>query len=468
MRRSRRTVDHGAPQLQGPEIKQAGQAVAFVVAESFEQARAAAAMIHIDYRQDKGSFSLAAMPALGIPHPREKDVDVGDFAGAFAAAPVKVDATYSTPNQSQAMMEPHASLAIWEGDKLTVYIAHQVMHWAKSGIAGTIGVPEDNVRVVAAYVGGGFGSKLTLYADAVLASLAARKLDRPVKITMTRSQIFNHTTHRPPTIQRLRLAAGRDGRLVAVGHETFTGDQPGGRGELASEPSKLLYAGANRMIHTRLATLDLPRGGSMRAPGEAVGLLAIENAMDELAEKLDMDPVELRILNDVQYDPSTGPSRPFSERKLVQCLRAGAERFGWSQRRPKPGQVRDGDWLVGLGVASGIRGNPVVPSGSRVSLRPDGTLLVESAMTDPGTGSYTINAQTAAEMLGVPLDCGRDPPGRQRPAQGIGIGRVVWRQQLDRGHLCRLRHLAQQAGAEGRLQQRRRHLRRWQHQQRRA
>ncbi|GAA4767812.1 xanthine dehydrogenase family protein molybdopterin-binding subunit [Stakelama sediminis] len=394
--------DRGSPQLQGAEIKQYGQAVALVVANTFEQATAAAQMLHIGYSQEKGRFSLDLLKD-GELSQRAGNVDMGDFAGAFAGAPAKVDVTYTTPNQSHAMMEPHASTAVWHGDKLTLYLAHQVMHWVTSGVAGTIGIPEANIRAVSAYVGGGFGSKLVIYADAILASLAARKLGRPVKIALTRGQIFNHTTHRAQTMQHLRLAAGRDGKLVAVGHATYTGDQPGGGGEHASGQTKLLYAGKNRLIQTYLAELDLPKAGAMRAPGEAVGLLALENAMDELAEQLDMDPVELRVVNDIQYDPEVGPDRPFSERKLVQCLRTGAERFGWSKRNPKPGQVRDGQWLVGMGVSAGIRGNPVTASGTRVTLRPDGTVLVESAMTDIGTGSYTINAQTAAEMLGVPM-----------------------------------------------------------------
>jgi xanthine dehydrogenase YagR molybdenum-binding subunit len=396
---------HTAPQMQSREIKQHGQAVALVVAETFEQANAAANMVRLSYREEEGRFSLAALTTAGKPNTgHTKDVDMGDFDAAFASAPVKIDATFSTPVQSQAMMEPHASLAFWEGDKLTLYLAHQMMHWAKSGLAATIGVPEDNVRVISAYVGGGFGSKLVLYGDAVLASLAARQLRRPVKIALSRPQIFNHTTHRPPTVQRVRLAATLDGHLTAIGHETYTGDQAGERGELASEQTKFLYAAPNRLIHTKIADLDLPRGGAMRAPGEAVGLLALENAMDELAERLDLDPIELRIRNDIQYDPEVGPSRPFSERKLVECLRLGAATFGWSKRNKKPGQVRDGQWLIGLGVASAFRNNPVQPSGTRVTLRPDGTLLVESAMTDIGTGSYTINAQTAAEMLGLPLE----------------------------------------------------------------
>jgi xanthine dehydrogenase YagR molybdenum-binding subunit len=394
--------DSAAPQLQGPEIKQAGQSVAFVVAETFEQARSAAYLIRIGYRQDGGRFSLAAAQ---ISAPVDGDVTTkGDFDAAFAGAPFKVDVTYTTPDQSHAMMEPHASLAMWEGDHLTIYTAHQMLPRARGSIAMTLGLPEENVRLISAYVGGGFGSKLVVYADPIVAAIAARQLGRPVKVALTRPQIFNHTTHRAATVQRLRLAAGRDGRLLAVGHETITGDQPGGHGERASTQTNLLYAGDNRRVAMRLAELDLPRAGAMRAPGEAVGLLALENAMDELAEQLGMDPIELRVVNDVQFDPQVGPDRPFSERKLVECMRTGAKRFGWSRRNARPGQVRDGQWLVGMGMSAGIRNNPVLASGTRVTLRPNGTLLVESAMTDIGTGSYTINAQTAAEMLGLPLE----------------------------------------------------------------
>ncbi len=390
------------PQLQGPEIKQFGQSVALVVAESFEQARAAAGLIRVGYRQDKGQFLLAAAKASAPPD--GEDTTKGDFDAAFAAAPFKVDATYTTPDQSHAMMEPHASIATWDGDHLTIYTAHQMLPRARTSIATTLGLPEEKVRLISAFVGGGFGSKLVVYADPIVAAMAARQLGRPVKVALTRPQIFNHTTHRAATVQRLRLAAGHDGRLLAVGHETVTGDQPGGHGERASGQTGLLYAGDHRLIQTRLAGLDLPRAGSMRAPGEAVGLLALENAMDELAERIGMDPVELRVINDIQYDPQVGPGRPFSERKLVECMRTGAKRFGWSRRRPQPGQMRDGQWLVGMGMAAGIRNNPVLPSGTRVTLRRDGTLLVESAMTDIGTGSYTINGQTAAEMLGLPLE----------------------------------------------------------------
>jgi len=396
------TGRNAVPQLQGPEIQQSGQSIAFVVAETFEQARAAANLIRIGYRQDGGAYSLAA--ARSSARPSGQDSVKGDFASAFAGAPVQVDVTYTTPDQSHAMMEPHASIARWDGDGVTIYTSHQMLPRARTAIAETLGVPEEKVRLVSAFIGGGFGSKLVVYADPIVAALAARQLGRPVKVALTRPQIFNHTTHRAATIQRLRLAADGQGRLLAVGHETVTGDQPGGRGEQASGQTKLMYAGDNRLIGMRLAELNLPKAGSMRAPGEAAGLLALECAMDELAEKLGMDPVALRIVNDVQYDPDVGPGRPFSDRKLIECLRVGAERFGWSRRAAKPRQVRDGRWYVGMGMAAGIRSNPVLPSGTRATLRSDGSLLVETAMTDPGTGSYTINGQTAAEMLGLSLE----------------------------------------------------------------
>ncbi|GGE94207.1 xanthine dehydrogenase family protein molybdopterin-binding subunit [Sphingomonas prati] len=396
---------HAAPQLQGRDIKQHDEAVAFVVAETFEQATAAAHLVRIGYSAGKGRFSLTEGARNAKPNPEAEDAHVGDFDGAFAAAAVKVDVTYTTPNQSQAMMEPHATLAMWSGDQLTLHTSHQITHWSTEGVADTLGIPHDKVRCVCAYIGGGFGSKLEVYGDAVLSAVAAQKLGRPVKCALTRPQIFNHTTHRPPTIQRLQLAAGRDGRLLAMGHTTWTGDQEGARGELATEQSRLMYGGANRKLETYIATLDLPKGGSMRAPGEAAGLFALEGAMDELAEALDMDPVELRIVNDVQQDPTTQDKvRPFSDRKLVECMRQGAAKFGWDRRNRRPGQMRDGSLLIGHGMAGGIRNNMVKASGTRVTLQSGGRVLVETAMTDIGTGSYTINAQTAAEMLGVPLD----------------------------------------------------------------
>ncbi len=394
-----------AKPLAGPEIDHYHQAVALVVAETFEQARAAAGLVRVDYTRGTGAFDLLAARAGAKPHQRQPDVRIGDFDGAFAKAAVKVDEVYTTPDQSHMMMEPHATIARWDGDELTIWSVQQIVGWARRDLANKIGVPQDKIRIVATYIGGGFGGKGSVCSDAVLASLGARAAGRPVKVALPRTLMPNNTTHRPATIQRVRLGAGKDGRLVAIGHETLSGNLPGGGPEIAAAQTELLYAGANRLNLTRLAVLDLPEGNAMRAPGEASGMMALEVAMDELAEKLGMDPVALRILNDTQVVPSDKPEEtPFSTRELVQCLRTGADRFGWKMRDPKPGTKRDGQWLVGMGMASAIRGAPIMPAGARVTLDAKGMVTVESNMTDMGTGSYTIIGQTAAEMMGVPLD----------------------------------------------------------------
>ncbi|TMN24759.1 aldehyde oxidoreductase molybdenum-binding subunit PaoC [Pseudoxanthomonas sp. X-1] len=392
--------------LGGPEIQHYHQAVALVVAETFEQARAAAHLIKVDYTRSDGAFDLAkAKDAAKMPSdsPDNKDTAHGDFAGAFASAPVKLDATYTTPGHSHAMMEPHASIAQWEGERLTLWTSNQMIAWSVGDVALTLGIPKENVRLVSPYIGGGFGGKLFVRSDALLAALGARAVGRPVKVTLPRPLIINNTTHRPATLQRIRLGATRDGRITAFGHESWSGDLEGGQPETAVSQSQLLYAGENRMTAMRLAVLDLPEGNAMRAPGEASGMMALEVAMDELAEKLGMDPVELRIRNDTQVDPNH-PERPFSQRHMVECLRTGAEKFGWSKRSAKPGTRREGRWLIGMGMATAFRNNLNMKSGARVRLGADGAVTVQTDMTDIGTGSYTIIAQTAAEMLGVPLE----------------------------------------------------------------
>jgi xanthine dehydrogenase YagR molybdenum-binding subunit len=300
-------------------------------------------------------------------------------------------------------MEPHASIAAWEGEKLTLWTSNQMIAWGKRDVAKTLGIPAENVRLVSPYVGGGFGGKLFLRADAVLAALGAKAAGRPVKLALARPLVANNTTHRPATIQRVRIGAGHDGKITAIAHESTSGDLPDGQPETAVSQTKLLYAGANRLTAMRLAVLDLPEGNAMRAPGEAPGLMALEAAMDEMAEKLGMDPVEFRVVNDTQVDPEH-PDRRFSQRQLVRCLRLGAERFGWNRRNATPGQRQEGRWLVGMGVAAGFRNNLLTKSGARVRLDGDGGVAVETDMTDIGTGSYTIIAQTAAEMMGVPLE----------------------------------------------------------------
>lgn len=389
--------------LGGPEIQHYHQAIALVIAQTFEQARAAAQLIRVRYDRQRGAYDLAQARDTAAKVANRPDSAVGDFAGAFAAAPVKLDATYSTPDQSHAMMEPHATVAAWQGDKLTVWTSNQMIDWARTDLATTLGIPRENARVVSPFIGGGFGGKLFVRADALLAAIGARAVRRPVKVALTRPLMMNNTPHRPATIQHIRLGASLDGKLTAIGHDSWSGDLPGGKPENAIQQTRLLYAAPNRLSTLRLASLDLPEGNAMRAPGEAPGMMALEVAMDEMAEKLGMDPIAFRILNDTQVDPEK-PGRPFSQRRLADCLRIGADRFGWQDRGARPAARREGQWLVGLGVASAFRNNQVMKSAARVRVDGNGIVTVETDMTDIGTGSYTIIAQTAAEMMGVPLD----------------------------------------------------------------
>lgn len=395
----------------GPVVQHYHQAIALVVAETFEQARAAAALIRVTYARQPGRFDLAAQaktaPLVGGSSGEGSAAPaverVGNFEAAFAAAPVTVDTTFTTPDESHAMMEPHASIAAWDGDQLTVWTSTQMVAWTRRDLARTLGIPAATVRIDSPYIGGGFGSKLFLRVDAVLAALGAKAAKRPVKVALTRPIIANNTTHRPATKQRIRLGADKDGVLTAIAHESTSGNLPNGKPETAPSQTRLLYAGKHRLISMRLAVLDLPEGNAMRAPGEAPGLMALEIAMDELAEKLGMDPVQLRIVNDTQVDPEK-PERAYSSRQLVECLRLGADRFGWSKRNAKPASVREGRSLIGLGMAVGFRNNIVTTSAARVKLDERGIVTVETDMTDIGTGSYTVIAQTAAETMGVPLD----------------------------------------------------------------
>jgi xanthine dehydrogenase YagR molybdenum-binding subunit len=389
--------------LAGPDVEHYHQAVAMVVAESFEQARAAAALVRVDYAREAAQYDLAASRDTAIKPNERADGATGDFAGAFASAPVAIDQTYTTPDHSHAMMEPHASIAAWEGDKLTVWTSNQMINWGKNDLAKTLGIPADSVRLISPYIGGGFGGKLFLRSDAVMAALGARAAGRPVKVTLQRPLLFNNATHRAATIQRIRIGCTPDGTITAIGHQSWSGDLPGGKPENATDQTRQFYAGANRMVQTRLAALNLPEANSMRAPGEAPGLMALEIAMDEMAEKLGMDPVAFRIKNDTQVSPED-PNRPFSKRQLVECLQQGAQHFDWDKRKAHPGSVRDGHWLIGMGVGAGYRGAPTQTSAARVRLDAKGHVTVETDMTDIGTGSYTILAQTAAEMMGVAMD----------------------------------------------------------------
>src|SRR5882757_1600043 len=333
--------------LGGPDIEHYHQAIAVVVAETFEQATAAAYLVRVDYVRAEGAFDLAAAKdSAAKPGPERRgipDTAVGDFAGAFAGAPVQLDQTYTTPDQSHAMMEPHASIAAWDGDQLTLLTSNQMIDWGTSDVATTLGIAKNKVRLISPFIGGGFGGKLWVRADAVLAALAARAVRRPVKVALPRPLIFNNTTHRPATIQRIRIGATRDGKISAIGHEGWSGNLQGGSPETAVSQTRLLYAGANRMTAMRLAVLNLPEGNAMRAPGEAPGMMALEIAVDEMAEKLGLDPIEFRVVNDTQVDPEN-PARPYSQRRLNECFHTGRQHFDWSKRNTVPGKGREGRW----------------------------------------------------------------------------------------------------------------------------
>jgi xanthine dehydrogenase YagR molybdenum-binding subunit len=395
------------PQLADDRVLFQGQPVALVVAGSFEEARAAAYLVKPSYAIEPGSQDLVASRATAsVPKPRNgssPDTNKGDVEAAFAIAPVKIDVTYTTPPQAHAMMEPHATIAEWVGDRLTLYTANQMLPRGVDTVSATLLLPKDQIRLVSRYIGGGFGAKLQVEPDAILAAMAARMLNRPVKLALTRQQVFAATTHRSDTIQRLRLAADHDGTLQAVAHESWSDNTPGQDDfEAAAMATRNIYATPALLTAHRLATLDLPISASMRAPGEAVGLLALECAMDELAVALGMDPIALRIKNEPATDPQNG--KPFSTRTLVPCMQKGAELFGWNKRNPRPGSMRDGEWLVGMGMSAAIRGNPMLPAKASASLGRNGILTIRTSMTDVGTGSYTILGQIAADLLGLPID----------------------------------------------------------------
>ena len=394
------------PQLGSDRILYYGEPVAFVVAQSFEQARAAARLIAITYAEEAGEFELkAALNKATKPAGegnQSPDSSTGNFDQAFAEAPVTIDASFTTPVHIHAQMEPHASLAYWKDGRVHIHCSSQLLESAQKCVANTLQIPASKVRIVSRYIGGGFGGKLPIYGDVLLAAMASRQLNRPVKTALTRQQMFHVTTHRSDTVQRLRLGARRDGVLTAISHESWShAARFDDFYEPAAQATRTLYAAPHRQTRHRSVALDLPVSDSTRAPGEAVGLLAIECAMDELAHQLSLDPIELRLRNEPKEDPEK--HIPYSSRHLVACMQEGARRFGWDKRQPRPGQVRDGRWLVGMGMAAATRGNLLRPSKCRVLLDSKGVLTAKMSMTDIGTGSYTVLSQIAGEMLGLPV-----------------------------------------------------------------
>jgi xanthine dehydrogenase YagR molybdenum-binding subunit len=342
--------------LQSSRVAYRGQIVAAAIADTLEAAREGAARVEIAYDEQPASVVLEpGDPALYAPpkvNPSfDTDTDEGDVEAALKAAPVVVDETYETPAFHNNAMEPHATIAMWEDGGLTLHDSTQGASPTRDAIARAFGLEPSQVRVIAPHVGGGFGSKGTPRPHVVVAAMAARVAGRPVKLAVTRQQMFAVTGYRTPTIQRLRLAAGRDGRLSAIAHDVV--EQTSTVAEFAEQTAvvtRMLYAAPNRRTSHRLAALDVPTPSWMRAPGECPGMFALESAIDELACALQIDPIELRVRNEPSVDPETG--RPFSSRNLVACLREGAGRFGWDADRRAPALLRDGDWLLGTGVAA--------------------------------------------------------------------------------------------------------------------
>jgi xanthine dehydrogenase YagR molybdenum-binding subunit len=414
------------PVLVDDRIHYYDQPVALVVAESFEAARDATALIDVRYEREPGLFDLKASAADAYKPERinagfATDSALGDFDGAFAAAPVTVDAEYSTPFENHSPMEPHATLAIWSGNRLTLYTASQIVARFRVGIANTLRIAPEQVRIVSRFIGGGFGSKLIVHPDSVLAALAARVLQRPVKVALTRQQMFANAGHRPLMLQRVRLGAADDGRLTAIAHDVRSSTAR--IDEFAEQTAvftRSLYAAPNRRTSHRLVRLDINRGEWMRAPGEAPGLLAVECAMDELAERLNLDPIELRICNEPARDPERDV--PFSSRNLVACMQTGAERFGWNRRQAKPASMREGRTLIGLGMSAAIRPNYLGSTRARIGIDSGGSVTVWTDMTDIGTGTYTILSQIAAESLGVPLTAVNVKLGDSRFPRSAGSG----------------------------------------------
>jgi xanthine dehydrogenase YagR molybdenum-binding subunit len=420
------SYERAYPTLSGPEVSHYGEPVALVVATTYEQARAAANLVDVTYASEPGRFDFDARldqdyaPKI-VNGFLATDSAIGDFAGAFDGTEVTVDQTYGTPYQSAQPMEPHACLVVPNGEDLTVYVSAQIVAAARAAIAATLQMNPARVHIVAPFVGGGFGSKLGIHSETILAALAARELKQPVKVVMTRQQIFQLLGLRSITRQRVRLGATRDGRMVALGHDVTMHNSPVAEyAEQTATAARPMYAAPNRLTRHRLVDLDLPRGEDVRAPGEAPGLLAFESAIDELAVALNMDPIELRILNEPAVHPETG--QPFSDRRLVECMRDGARRFGWAQRPARPGSLRDGRWLVGYGMAAAVRMQFQLPSKATVRMKPDGSVVVRSDITDIGTGTYTIVAQVAAETLGVPLERVTVEIGHSDYPPGAGSG----------------------------------------------
>jgi xanthine dehydrogenase YagR molybdenum-binding subunit len=387
--------------LQSERIFFNGQPVALVVAETFEQARYAARLVKVSYNAEKHITDTEAVrmrarvPSQGPPpKPRGNPVE------AMKSAPVKVEAEYRIAIEHHNAMEPHAAIAVWQGDKLSIFDKTQEVYGVRKHLASSFRIPEENVSVVSPYVGGAFGSSLRPNYYPALTAMAARELKRPVKVVYTRTQMFTGHGYRPYTIQKVALGAEQSGKLTAMIHEAIHNTSSfEAFNDNTTGFTRQVYACPNLYAPTKITDTDLNTPTWMRAPGAVSGMFALESAMDELAYALKIDPLELRLINYAEVDPESG--KPFSSKALRECYRLGAEKFGWKNRKFEPRSMRDGRLLVGWGTATGIWGAFQMPATARITFKADGTAHVASATSDIGPGTYTVITMIAAEYLGL-------------------------------------------------------------------
>src|SRR5688500_14393044 len=419
--RNQEEQDRSFRALQSDRIFFNAQPIAVVVAETYEQARYAARLVKATYRTVKHVTDTETVRDAARPNPRTPPQRRGNPEEAMKTAPVKIEAEYRIPIEHHNPMEPHAAVAVWQGDRLTVFDKSQEVYNVRKHLASSFNIPEANVQVISPYVGGAFGSSLRPNYYPSLTAMAAREIRRPVKIVYTRTQMFTGHGHRPYTIQKVALGAERSGKLTAMIHEavhntsTFEEFSDGTTGF-----TRQVYACPNLYAPLRITATDLNTPTWMRAPGAVSGMFALESAMDELAYALKIDPLELRLINYAERDPESG--KPFSSKALRECYRLGAEKFGWKDRKFEPRSMRDGRLLVGWGTATGIWGAFQMPATARISFKADGTAHVTSATSDIGPGTYTVITMIAAEYLGlrpeqVKFELG-DSAFPRAPAQG--------------------------------------------------
>lgn len=391
------------PPLQNAKISYNGQYVAMVVAETRQQAAAAAQLVEVSYHHDEPALSPEDPAAKRRSNPFFIDLKRGNVEEAMAAAEVTVEGTFTTPAQTHNPLGPFTTVAHWDGRTLTVYDSTQNPFLVRAVLAGSFGLTDAKVRVLSPFVGGGFGAGLRTWPHSILAALAARTVKRPVQLSLTRPEMFTGMGRRPSTTQHVKIAATRDGELLAIYHEgTSTASMSSDSPYPITTDTTAAYACPNVTTRDKRVRLNIPPIAHMRAPGQAEGNFALESLLDELSYELRMDPIELRLRNYAAVHPQTG--LPWSSKALRECYQVGAERFGWAQREAAVGAMRDGRWLVGYGMA----GATFVPMQgkcqARATIRRDGTAHVCSGATDIGTGTYTVMTQLAAEVLGLKVE----------------------------------------------------------------